>query len=61
LKNTPATQDYFRGITALGRSDVAGCVMELEFYQGLAQRVRVIADKADPFTRRRLLERYDAK
>jgi hypothetical protein len=35
--------------------------MELEFYQGLAQRVRVIADKADPFTRRRLLERYDAK
>jgi hypothetical protein len=38
-----------------------GCVMELEFYQGLAQRVRVIADKADPFTRRRLLERYDAK
>ncbi|OCK56146.1 hypothetical protein [Bradyrhizobium sp. LMTR 3] len=38
--------------------------MELEFYQGLAQRVRVIAEKAAPFTRRRLLElaeRYDAK
>lgn len=38
--------------------------MEQEFYRGLAQRVRVLADKADPFTRRRLLElakRYDAK
>jgi hypothetical protein len=38
--------------------------MEQEFYLGLAQRVRVIAEKADPFTRRRLLDlakRYDAK
>ncbi|MCK1523839.1 MULTISPECIES: hypothetical protein [unclassified Bradyrhizobium] len=38
--------------------------MEQEFYQGLAQRVRVIAERADPFTRRRLLDlakRYDAK
>ncbi|MHC4047527.1 hypothetical protein [Bradyrhizobium sp. 23AC] len=38
--------------------------MEQEFYRGLAQRVRDIADKADPFTRRRLMklaERYDAK
>lgn len=38
--------------------------MEQEFYQGLAQRVRDLADKADPFTRRRLLnlaEGYDAK
>jgi hypothetical protein len=38
--------------------------MEQEFYQRLAQRVRVIAEKADPFTRRRLLDlakRYDAK
>lgn len=38
--------------------------MEQEFYHGLAQRVRVIAEKADPFTRRRLLDvakRYDAK
>ncbi|MBM7484447.1 hypothetical protein ABIB75_003403 [Bradyrhizobium sp. GM2.2] len=38
--------------------------MEQEFYQGLAQRVRAIAPKADPFTRRRLLDlakRYDAK
>jgi hypothetical protein len=38
--------------------------MELEFYRGLAQRVRDLADKADPFTRRRLLnlaESYDAK
>ncbi|MET4276228.1 MULTISPECIES: hypothetical protein [unclassified Bradyrhizobium] len=38
--------------------------MEQEFYQGLAQRVRIIAEKADPFTRRRLLDlakRYDAK
>jgi hypothetical protein len=37
--------------------------MEQEFYQGLAQRVRAMADKADPFTRRRLLDlakRYDA-
>jgi hypothetical protein len=45
-------------------SDVVGRVMEQEFYQGLAQRVRVIAEKADPFTRRRLLDlakRYDAK
>lgn len=41
-----------------------GCVMEQEFYLGLAQRVRVIAERADPFTRRRLLDlakRYDAK
>ncbi|MGY4325642.1 hypothetical protein ACVWWG_000056 [Bradyrhizobium sp. LB7.2] len=37
-------------------SDVAGCVMEQEFYQGLAQRVRAIAEQADPFTRRRLLD-----
>jgi hypothetical protein len=38
--------------------------MEQEFYHGLAQRVRIIADRADPFTRRRLLDlarRYDAK
>ncbi|MET4479140.1 hypothetical protein [Bradyrhizobium sp. F1.13.3] len=38
--------------------------MEQEFYQGLAQRVRTIAEKADPFTRRRLLDlakRYDVK
>jgi hypothetical protein len=41
-----------------------GCVMEQELYQGLARRVRIIAEKADPFTRRRLLDlakRYDAK
>ncbi|MGY4432822.1 hypothetical protein ACVWWO_005299 [Bradyrhizobium sp. F1.13.1] len=44
--------------------DVAGCVMEQEFYRGLAQRVRSMAETADPFTRRRLLDlakRYDAK
>jgi hypothetical protein len=38
--------------------------MEHEFYQGLAHRVRTIAETADPFTRRRLLglaKRYDAK
>jgi hypothetical protein len=38
--------------------------MKQEFYQGLANRVRTIAEKADPFTRRRLLDlakRYDAK
>ncbi|WP_354264841.1 hypothetical protein [Bradyrhizobium sp. GM2.2] len=38
--------------------------MEQEFYLGLAQRVRAIAERADPFTRRRLLDlakRYDAK
>ncbi|AWO92702.1 MULTISPECIES: hypothetical protein [Bradyrhizobium] len=38
--------------------------MEQEFYRGLAHRVRTLAEKADPFTRRRLLElakRYDAK
>jgi hypothetical protein len=38
--------------------------MEQELYQGLARRVRIIAEKADPFTRRRLLDlakRYDAK
>jgi hypothetical protein len=36
--------------------------MEQEFYRGLAQRVRGMAEKADPFTRRRLLDlamRYD--
>ncbi|BAR63460.1 DNA replication initiation complex subunit (GINS family) [Bradyrhizobium diazoefficiens] len=38
--------------------------MEQEFYKDLAQRVRDLADRADPSTRRRLLklaERYDAK
>jgi hypothetical protein len=38
--------------------------MEQEFYRGLAQRVRAIAEQADPFTRRRLLDlakRYDSK
>ncbi|MGY2930842.1 hypothetical protein ACVWZ6_000444 [Bradyrhizobium sp. GM6.1] len=38
--------------------------MEQEFYRGLAQRVRGMAEKADPFTRRRLLDlakRYDYK
>jgi hypothetical protein len=38
--------------------------MEQEFYRALAHRVRDIADKADPFTKRRLLDlakRYDAK
>ncbi|UPJ28901.1 hypothetical protein [Bradyrhizobium sp. CW1] len=38
--------------------------MEQEFYRGLAQRVRDLAGKADPFTRRRLLDlakRYDAR
>ena len=38
--------------------------MEQEFYEGLAHRVRTIAEKADPFTKRRLLDlakRYDAK
>jgi hypothetical protein len=29
--------------------------MEQEFYKGLAHRVRDLAEKADPFTRRRLL------
>ena len=41
-----------------------GCVMEQEFFEGLAQRVRAMADRADPFTRRRLLDlakRYEAK
>ncbi|MGY8706085.1 hypothetical protein RAD16_10125 [Bradyrhizobium sp. 18BD] len=35
-----------------------------EFYSGFAQQARDLADKADPFTRRRLLDlakRYDAK
>jgi hypothetical protein len=38
--------------------------MKQEFYRGLAQRVRGMAEKADPFTRRRLLDlakRYDSK
>jgi hypothetical protein len=38
--------------------------MEQEFYRGLTDRVRTIAEKADPFTRRRLLDlakRYDTK
>ncbi|WOH62760.1 hypothetical protein RX329_36695 [Bradyrhizobium sp. BWC-3-1] len=36
--------------------------MDVEFYRGFAQRARDLADKADPFTRKRLLvlaERYD--
>lgn len=40
-----------------------GSVVE-EFYRGFAQRARDLAEKADPFTRRRLLDlakRYDAK
>jgi hypothetical protein len=35
-----------------------------EFYRDFAQRARDLAEKADPFTRRRLLglaKRYDAK
>lgn len=35
-----------------------------EFYRGFAQRARDLAKKADPFTRRRLLDlakRYDAQ
>lgn len=35
-----------------------------EFYSGFAQRARDLAEKADPFTRRRLLDlakSYDAK
>ena len=41
-----------------------GGVMEHEFYRGLAQRVRDIAERADPFIKRRLLklaERYAVK
>lgn len=35
-----------------------------EFYKGFAQRARDLAERADPFTRKRLLElarRYDAR
>ncbi|RZN15835.1 hypothetical protein [Bradyrhizobium sp. Leo121] len=35
-----------------------------DFYRGFAQRARDLAEKADPFTRRRLLDlaqRYDLK
>ena len=36
--------------------------MEHELYRGLAQRIRIIAEKADPFTRQRLLDlAYDGK
>ncbi|MGY0576190.1 hypothetical protein ACTGJ9_038590 [Bradyrhizobium sp. RDM12] len=38
--------------------------MDVDFYRGFAERARDLADKADPFTRKRLLvlaERYDAK
>ncbi|WP_247348883.1 MULTISPECIES: hypothetical protein [unclassified Bradyrhizobium] len=38
--------------------------MEQEFYRGLDHRVRNLAEKADPFTRRGLLDlanRYDTK
>jgi hypothetical protein len=41
-----------------------GYVMEHEFYRALARRVRDLAEKADPFTRRRLLnlaDRYEMK
>jgi hypothetical protein len=40
-----------------------GCVME-DFYKGFAQRARDLAENADPFTKRRLLDlaqRYDLK
>ena len=30
--------------------------MDQEFYSGFAQRVRDLAEKADPFTRKRLME-----
>ena len=47
-------------------TDVAGvCPMEQqEFYKGLAQRVRDLSERADPFTRRRLqklADQYHAK
>jgi hypothetical protein len=38
--------------------------MDREFYRQQAQRVRDLAEKADPFTKQRLLDlagRYDAK
>jgi hypothetical protein len=38
--------------------------MDDDFYKQYAQRVRDLADKADPFTRKRLLDladKYDAK
>jgi hypothetical protein len=38
--------------------------MDREFYRQQAQRVRDLAEKADPFTRQRLLDlagRYDAR
>ncbi|MGY4432181.1 hypothetical protein ACVWWO_004658 [Bradyrhizobium sp. F1.13.1] len=40
------------------------CVVEQEFYRTLTHRVLGLAEKADPFTRGRLLDlakRYDAK
>jgi hypothetical protein len=33
-----------------------GCVMEQQFYPGLAHRVLTLAEKANSFTMRRLLE-----
>jgi len=41
-----------------------GAMMNDEYFKQQAARVRALADKADPFTRKRLLdlaERYDAK
>jgi hypothetical protein len=46
-----------RGDAAGWALPLRGCVMEQEFYRGFADRVRTIAEKADPFTRRRLLDR----
>lgn len=43
---------------------VAGWVMDQEFYRQQAQCVRDLAERADPFTRKRLLnlaDSYDAK
>jgi hypothetical protein len=43
---------------------VHGAMMNDEYFKQQAARVRALADKADPFTRKRLLdlaERYDAK
>jgi hypothetical protein len=40
------------------------CVVDNDFYVKLAQSVRDMAENADPFTRKRLLDlavRYDAK
>lgn len=72
-KHKRIAEEHFRCVDHLTRCEshteigvsvmLRGGVVE-DFYRGFAQRTRDLAEKADPFTRRRLLDltqRYDLK